>query len=97
MDRVEASKKLSRLTIPEVIIQAGNRKVQEKIPPQDIFAEDGIIPVKATLGHRLIKEGVLGYKEFVCLPGRHHLNYAEIFEATNKTLLRYFPKNSLPR
>ena len=56
MDSVAASKKLSELEIPEVIIQAGN---------QTAFTDDGIIPTKSTLGYRLLKEGLGDYtKQF---------------------------------
>jgi hypothetical protein len=64
MDSVAASKKLEKIGIPECIIQAGNKTS---------FIHDGMIPLRATLGYRLIKEGVSGKTKIFCkIPNADH-------------------------
>lgn len=92
MDNVLSSRKLAELGIPEVIIQAVDpRKVATAFSlTKDIFASDGVIPAKASLGYRLVKEEVVQNKHFSCVPNGDHNGY-EFLEITCKELLRYFP------
>lgn len=64
MDSVAASKKLEEISIPECIIQAGN---------EQSFSHDGMIPLRSTLGYRLIKEKISGKtKTFHRIPNANH-------------------------
>lgn len=67
MDSVEASKKLQRLQIPEIIIQ--------RVDDDSEFACDGSIPKEASLGYCLHKEGIVDKtKTFVRLQNIRHLD-----------------------
>jgi alpha/beta superfamily hydrolase len=77
MDSVEASKKLSKLGIKEVIVQNGNRHVHSfEVPKPEDFASDGVIPADASLGKALVSEGVTKNKIFYCLKGLGHMDLA---------------------
>lgn len=62
IDSILASKKLRKLNIPEVIIQAGKRDFDSKKDNVvlDDFSNDGVIPPAACKGYGLIKEGIKG-------------------------------------
>jgi len=79
MDNVESSKKLQRLKIPEIIIQAVD-------PTTDKFQDDGAIPGHGTLGYRLKKEGILTNKTFIGLPNAGHNNTKAYIQATINAL-----------
>lgn len=82
MDSVAASKKLEKLKIKEVIIQAGKNEVPaEKLPTVNDFQDDGVIEAEVSLGRALIAEGVTHEKVFICLVGAGH----SAFEAIEKT------------
>jgi hypothetical protein len=59
MDNVAASRRLAELNIPEYII---NTKETPSATNQSGYLHDGIIPAKATLGHRLHKAGITHLK-----------------------------------
>ncbi|HSX10132.1 MAG TPA: hypothetical protein VLF94_00225 [Chlamydiales bacterium] len=79
MDSVEASKKLQKLNIPEVIIQRTDDASE--------FDSDGVIPKEATLGLCLHQEGIVDKtKTFIRLPGVGHLDVDPIALATLSAL-----------
>lgn len=96
MDNVQSSKKLQELGIHEVIIQAvdpqaiaAKQRLKEKI-----FMSDGVIPAKASLGYRLVKEGVIQNKEFACIPNADH-NDGEFLLVTREAMQAHFSTASL--
>lgn len=83
MDSIEASKKLQKLGITEIIVQA----TKEAIPHDgqfklDDFHTDGPIIADASKGHGLIREGVTDNKIFIGLGKAHHMTH----EAAEKPL-----------
>jgi hypothetical protein len=94
MDNILSSRKLEELGIPEVIIQAVDPKKADPKSPltTKAFISDGIIPAKASLGYRLMKEKVLQNKHFIGVRNGNH-NGDEFFVLTRKVLSEYFPNN----
>lgn len=91
MDSIEASKKLQRLGIREVIIQASKKAIDRtSVPNKEDFETDGVIPARGSLGYRLVKEGVTYNKIFRCLEKVGHNNVMAIFEATLDELKKYY-------
>jgi len=87
MDNVLVSKKLQSLHIPEIIIQASNKFVDPStIPDTQDFAHDGVVPKTASLGYRLVKEGVIENKIFLCIPFARHLSTWPAYELTRDLL-----------
>jgi len=81
MDSVAASKKLQKLGIREIIVQRSGASPQKPIPNLSDFQTDGPIPARASLGYRLVKEGVTENKDFICVPWIRHMSVKAI-EAT---------------
>jgi hypothetical protein len=82
MDSVAASRKLQQLGITEVVVQASSREVKPgTIPAVTDFKTDGPIIAEASLGYRLVKEGITDHKVFHCLPHADHMTDASISAA----------------
>ena len=97
MDNVEASKRLEKLGIKEVIIQTSNRDVKRGGVPQiEDFESDGVIVADASLGYALVKEGVLGHKIFRCLPHLSHFDSKGYMQATIEELEAHFKPQPHP-
>lgn len=80
-DSTEASKKLIELEIPEAIVHAGSSSSS--------FDFDGVIPIKATHGARLQKEGITKHKYFYHVPeGKHELPFIQTIQAINDWQIR---------
>lgn len=59
MNSVEASRKLARLGIRDIVIQSTNRKIpQNEKPKLEDFKTDGVIEARASLGYALVREGI---------------------------------------
>lgn len=71
LDGIAPSRKLSELNIKEVIVQSAVRRSSGVAPAKDDFSFDNVIPKEATLGYRLVKEGVTTNKVFCCAPWGH--------------------------
>jgi hypothetical protein len=73
IDSLEASRKLQKEGIKEVILQASNKDVAEdQIPHEDDFETDEVIPAQASLGFHLVKNGLTDNKVFSCEPYANH-------------------------
>lgn len=91
MDNVAVSKKLQRLGIHEIIIQTGNREIEPgTIPLLEDFASDGVIGAKSSLGYRLVKEGIIRHKTFVCIPGLNHFESDKYLKASSGLSQKFF-------
>ncbi len=87
IDSVEASKKLQKLGIHEVIIQSSHRAVPEgELPKKEDFQTDKVIVDKASLGYALINEGITRDKTFICLPDADH-NSEDVILAPAREIL----------
>ena len=86
MDTVAASRKLSRLNIPEIIIQHTDDVVRREgqryfgqtlyspIERNEIQGQDGVIPRTASHAYRIRKMNNLMNKHYVLLPGEGHMS-----------------------
>ncbi len=63
VDNTDASRRLSELGIPEVIIQAGNSAE---------FQHDGIIPIEAAHARRVLQESLVAHKYIYRIPNGSH-------------------------
>ncbi len=96
MDQIEASKKLARLGIKEIIIQTSHRAVpRSEVPRLEDFASDGVIAAEASLGYGLVREGIVGHKIFRCIPGLDHTDSQKYLEATREEVTAHFQAGSL--
>jgi hypothetical protein len=76
MDSVEVSRHLQKLGIKEIIVQSTTRHVEAgEIPVKENFRSDGVIPGKASLGYRLIKEKITENKVFCCIEKGRHMQF----------------------
>ncbi len=97
MDSVLASRKLQQLGIHEVIMQATNKEIPTgTLPTAEDFASDGVIPAEASLGYRLIQEGITQHKTFCCLPQLSHGNPLWVLPDAAVAPLRFMDKRSHP-
>lgn len=98
MDNIEASKKLQKLGIKEVIVQASNRKLleEESLPSISDIGSDGVIPAQASLAYTLLQEGVIENKVFRCIPNLQHNDSERIFMVTLLEVQKHFQNPSMP-
>lgn len=76
IDSIAASKHLQTLGIKEIILQSTTKNIEDgKIPSKEDFKFDGMIPSRATLGYRLVKENITKNKVFCCLPEATHRQF----------------------
>ena len=91
MDSVAASRKLQDLGITEVIVQASSKEVKVgTIPDVSDFQTDGPIIAEASLGYRLVKEGITRHKVFHCLPNADHMTHDAVI-AAEKEIRHLYP------
>lgn len=82
MDSVAAAKKLQKLGIVQVVIQASHREIpQGELPRPEDFQTDGPIQAKSSLGHALIEQKITEKKVFICLPHAGHMTNRAIAAA----------------
>jgi hypothetical protein len=82
MDSVAAAKKLQKLDIVQVVIQASHRRIPEgELPHPEDFQTDGPIQSKSSLGHALIEQKITDKKVFICLPDAKHMTNEAISAA----------------
>jgi hypothetical protein len=72
MNTALASKKLQKLGIREVVVQATRDFDSRYLPLTSDFIYDGVIPARASLGYRLIEQKVIANKNFFSfIHGKH--------------------------
>lgn len=73
IDSVASSRKLQKLGIKEVIMQAVCKDLPEHEDlKSEHFVFDGVIPSEASLGRALIQENIVADKIFLRMPGAEH-------------------------
>lgn|GEM_PF-1311049 len=85
MDSVAAAKKLQKLGIVQVVVQASHRAIPRgELPKPEDFQTDGPIQSKSSLGHALIEQKITDKKVFICLPNAEHNTDQAIRAAGNE-------------
>ncbi len=88
MDNVAASRRLQKLSIPEIIVQAGTPQTQTS--PNE-FTTDRVIPAKACLGGAVVRELGLANKRIIAIPALGHNELNRSLERVTQAILEYFP------
>lgn len=89
IDCIEASRKLAQRNIPEGIVQAKKQQTSESSIRKEDFLHDGLIPQEASLGYKLVEQGMCQNTAFLGDDALHHNDGHTIVELSRPVLAQF--------